>query len=193
MYKKWKERIIKAANSKWASYFLSLLAFAESSFFPIPPDTMLIPMVFANKEKWLKYSLITTLSSVAGGVAGYYIGMFFFNSIAYPIIEFYNAVHNFQLVENWYKAYGFVSVFAAGLTPIPYKVFTIAAGVFKMNLPLFIIASVLGRGIRFFLEGFLINKFGEKALDFIEKKFAIVTIVFTILIILIFIAWKYFK
>jgi membrane protein YqaA with SNARE-associated domain len=193
MYKKWKTKITNAANSKQAAYFLTLLAFAESSFFPVPPDTMLIPMVFANKEKWLKYSLITTLSSVAGGIAGYYIGMFFFNSVAYPIIEFYNAVHHFQVVENWYKTYGFVSVFAAGLTPIPYKVFTIAAGVFKMNLLLFTVASVLGRGIRFFLEGFLINKFGEKALEFIEKKFAIVTIIFTILIILTVIVWKYIK
>lgn len=193
MYKKWKNKILKAVNSKWAIYFLGLLAFAESSFFPIPPDTMLIPMVVAKKNKWIVFSAITTFASVMGGIAGYYIGLFFFDTIAYPIIEFYNAIHHFQLVENWYQTYGFTAVFAAGLTPIPYKVFTIAAGVFKMNLLLFIFASILGRGLRFFLEGFLVYKFGGKAIEFIEKRFALVTIIFTLFIVLIYIIWKLLK
>jgi len=193
MYKKWKLKITNAAKSKWALYLLGLLSLAESSFFPIPPDTMLIPMVLAKKEKWLIYSTITTFASVIGGIAGYYIGISFFDTIAYPIIKFYNAVHHFQLVETWYQTYGFTAVFAAGLTPIPYKVFTIAAGVFKMNLFLFVIASILGRGLRFFAEGFAVYKYGEKAIQFIEKRFAILTILVVVVVIIIFIVWKFLQ
>lgn len=193
MYNKLKEKILKAVSSKWATYILAALSFMESSFFPIPPDTMLIPMVVGKKEKWFFYSTITTLFSVIGGILGYYIGLMFFDAIAKPIIEFYNATPHFQLVESWYQEYGFTAVFAAGLTPIPYKVFTIAAGVFKMNLFLFIFASALGRGLRFYAEGYCVYKFGDKAIEFIEKRFALFTILFTILVIIMIVLWKILK
>ncbi len=183
MIKKWKERIKKAADSEYALFFLCLTSFAESSFFIIPPDSLLTPMCLFDPKKWKKFAFFTTLFSVLGGVFGYFIGMFLFNEIAKPIIEFYHLWDKFNYVKTLYANYDFLVVFVAGLTPLPYKVFTIAAGVFRMNLIGFVFASIFGRGIRFYIEAFLVARFGEEALDFLEKHFVFATVLIAILVI----------
>ncbi|BBB33548.1 conserved hypothetical protein [Thermotomaculum hydrothermale] len=183
MIKKWKERIRRAADSEYALVFLCLTSFAESSFFIIPPDSLLTPMCLFDPKKWKKFAFFTTIFSVLGGVFGYGIGMFLFNEVAKPIINFYHLWDKFQYVEHLYRSYDFLVVFVAGLTPLPYKVFTIAAGVFKMNLLGFVFASLFGRGIRFYIEAFLVAKFGEEALEFLEKHFVFATIVIALVVV----------
>ena len=193
MIKKWKEKIKKAADSEYALVFLCLTSFAESSFFIIPPDTLLIPMSLLDPKKWKRFAFLTTVFSVLGGVFGYFIGMFLFNEVAKPIIEFYHLWDKFSYVEHLYNVYGFSVVFVAGLTPLPYKVFTIAAGVFKMNLLGFTIASIFGRGIRFYIEAFLVAKFGEEALDFIEKHFVLVSVLIAVVFVLGIFLYTYLR
>ena len=170
----------KHKNAKW---YLCLISFAESSFFPIPPDLLLIPMALANKFKALFYAFICTLSSVIGGVAGYAIGYFFYNSVGTHIVEFYHLENSFSIFENYYKQYGILIVLGAGITPFPYKFITIASGVFGLNIFLFIIVSIIGRGLRFYLIAVLLYFFGEKIKLIIDKYFNILTIVFFILLV----------
>ncbi len=192
MIKKWKEKVRKAADSEYALIFLCLTSFAESSFFIIPPDTLLIPMSLFDPKKWKRFAFFTTLFSVLGGVFGYGIGMFLFNQVAKPIIDFYHLWDKFDYVKTLYANYDFLVVFVAGLTPLPYKVFTIAAGVFKMNLLGFVVASIFGRGIRFFIEAFLVARFGEDALEFLEKHFVIATVLIALIVIGGFLIYSYF-
>ena len=170
----------KHKNAKW---YLSLISFAESSFFPIPPDLLLIPMVLANRLKALFYAFICTLSSVIGGLAGYAIGYFFYNSVGVYIVEFYHLENSFIVFENYYKEFGILIVLGAGITPFPYKFITIASGVFGLNIFLFIIVSVIGRGSRFYLIAILLYYFGEKIKLIIDKYFNILTIIFFILLV----------
>ena len=170
----------KHKNAKW---YLSLISFAESSFFPIPPDLLLIPMVLANRLKALFYAFICTLSSVIGGLAGYAIGYFFYNSVGVYIVEFYHLENSFIVFENYYKEFGILIVLGAGITPFPYKFITIASGVFGLNIFLFIIVSIIGRGSRFYLISILLYYFGEKIKLIIDKYFNILTIVFFILLV----------
>lgn len=190
MFENLKAQMEKSANSKWAVVTLAVVSFIESSFFPLPPDVILIPMVILKKRKWVYYSLVCTGGSVVGGLVGYLIGFQFYDHVAVKLIDFYHAQHQFALVESFYQQYGFFAVFTAGFTPIPYKVFTIAAGVFKMNIASFTIASIVGRGGRFLLEGFLIFKFGERAIIFMEKHAVLATVVTVILVILAVFLWK---
>ncbi len=170
----------KHKNAKW---YLCLISFAESSFFPIPPDLLLIPMALANKLKSLFYAFICTFSSVIGGVAGYAIGYFFYNSVGTYIVEFYHLENSFSIFENYYKEYGILIVLGAGITPFPYKFITIASGVFGLNIFLFIIVSIIGRGSRFYLIALLLYFFGERIRLIIDKYFNILTIVFFILLV----------
>ena len=170
----------KHKNAKW---YLCLISFAESSFFPIPPDLLLIPMALANKIKTFFYAFICTFSSVIGGVAGYTIGYFFYNSLGIYIVEFYHLENSFSIFENYYKEYGILIVLGAGITPFPYKFITIASGVFGLNIFLFIIVSIIGRGSRFYLIALLLYFFGERIRLIIDKYFNILTIVFFILLV----------
>ncbi|MCK5879769.1 MAG: DedA family protein [Holophagae bacterium] len=190
MFKNLKAQMEKSAGSKWAVVTLAVVSFIESSFFPLPPDVILIPMVILKKRKWVYYSLVCTGGSVVGGLVGYLIGFQFYDHVAVKLIDFYHAQHQFELVESFYNQYGFFAVFTAGFTPIPYKVFTIAAGMFKMNIASFTIASIIGRGGRFLLEGFLIFKFGERAIVFMEKHAVLATVLTVFLVILAVILWK---
>ena len=174
---------LEKAQHKNAKWYLSLISFAESSFFPIPPDILLIPMALASKTKALFYAFICTLSSVLGGVFGYAIGYFFFNSVGLYIVEFYHLENSFNIFENYYKEFGILIVLGAGITPFPYKFITIASGVFGLNIFLFIIVSIIGRGLRFYLIAILLYFFGEKIKLIIDKYFNILTIVFFILLI----------
>lgn len=150
---------LRASAHRRAPYFLAGLSFAESSFFPIPPDVMLAPMALARPARAWWFALLTTLASVAGGVAGYLIGEFALSS-AQPWLESIGHWEDFLLVRDWFAEWGFLAILIAGFSPIPYKVFTIAAGAGGMALPLFVAASALGRGARFFLVAGLVRAFG---------------------------------
>ena len=174
---------LKKAEHKNAKWYLSLISFTESSFFPIPPDLLLIPMALANRVKALFYAFICTLSSVIGGVAGYAVGYFFYNSLGIFIVEFYHLENSFIIFENYYKEFGILIVLGAGITPFPYKFITIASGVFGLNIFLFIIVSIISRGSRFYLIAILLYFFGEKIKLFIDKYFNVLTIAFFILLV----------
>ena len=142
--------------------YLAALSFAESSFFPIPPDVMLAPMVLAQRHRAWFFAALTTLWSVLGGVAGYLIGMFLFGLVADPIIQFYDAQGAFDSAREQFQKHGVWIIFLAGFTPIPYKLFTISAGLASMSLVPFVAASLVGRGARFFLVAGLIYAGGER-------------------------------
>ena len=150
-----------AAHPK-APRYLAALSFAESSFFPIPPDVMLAPMVLAQRHRAWFFAALTTLWSVLGGVAGYLIGMFLFGLVAEPIIQFYDAQAGFNSAREQFQKHGIWIVFLAGFTPIPYKLFTISAGLAAMSLMPFVATSLIGRGARFFLVAGLIYAGGER-------------------------------
>ncbi len=152
---------------KWAAHpraprYLAALSFAESSFFPIPPDVMLAPMVLAQRHRAWFLATLTTVWSVLGGVGGYLIGMFLFNIVAQPIIQIYEAEATFDAARAQFQAHGVWIVFLAGFTPIPYKLFTISAGLASMSLLPFVAASLVGRGARFFLVAGVIYAGGER-------------------------------
>lgn len=183
--------VISWAEKKQAEKALAGLSFAESSFFPIPPDPLLIAMVTAKPNKWLRFAIITTVASVMGGVFGYIIGAGLQETIGRLIIDAYHLQEEFITVGGLYAEYTFLAVIVAGFTPIPYKLFSIAAGVFAVNLPLFALASFVGRGGRFFLVAYLMHHFGKRYKDKIEKYIDTLGFVFIILIILGFIAVKF--
>ncbi|MDH3401187.1 MAG: DedA family protein [Chromatiales bacterium] len=151
---------------KWAAYpsapwYLCGLSFAESSFFPVPPDVMLAPMSLAAPRKAMRFALITTLGSLAGGVAGYFIGLFALEWIS-PWMQEFGYWEKYLEVQGVFAAWGFWAVLVAGFSPIPYKIFTISAGALAMNLPLFLLASAVGRGARFFMVAGLVMWGGPK-------------------------------
>jgi len=174
---------LEKANHKNAKWYLSLISFAESSFFPIPPDILLIPMALASKARALFYASICTLFSVLGGILGYAIGYFFYNSLGIYIVEFYQLENSFSIFENYYREFGILIILGAGITPFPYKFITIASGVFGLNIFLFIIISSIGRGLRFYLIAILLFFFGDKIKLIIDKYFNLLTIVFFILLV----------
>ncbi len=171
------------ASKKRASWFLSIISFAESSFFPIPPDIILIPMILAKRTKAFFYAFICTLSSVFGGVLGYFIGLLLFNSIGLVVINFYHLEEQITQFKNYYNSYGAWIVIIAGFTPFPFKLITIASGLFQLNFIIFILCSVLSRGSRFYLISILLYFFGDKIKLFIDKYFNFLTILFFILLV----------
>ena len=183
---------LKKAEHKYSSWILSIVSFSESSFFPIPPDVLLIPMIIAKRTKAWTYALICTLSSVIGGVAGYAIGFFLFNSIGILIVEFYHLSNSFNIFENYYKEYGILIVLGAGFTPFPFKFITIASGVFSLNIFLFILTAFIARGLRFYLLACLLFIFGEKIKILIDKYFNILAVLFFILLVGSFMIIKLF-
>jgi len=157
------------ASHRHAQWYLSGMSFAESSFFPIPPDVMLAPMVLAKRENAWRYALITTIASTVGGMFGYMIGMWAFEFIE-PLLHDLGYWERFQLAVEWFETYGFWVVFLAGFSPIPYKVFTISAGTVGMMFLPFVLASAIGRGARFFLVAALIWWGGER-MDALLRKY----------------------
>ena len=183
MFTKLYNKCLVLAAHKSSNYFLALVSFLESSFFPIPPDLLLIPMALASKTKAIFYAFICTFSSVLGGILGYAIGYYFYNTLGIYIVEFYHLENSFIIFEDYYKEFGILIVLGAGITPFPYKFITIASGVFGLNIFLFIIISIIGRGLRFYLIAILLYFFGEKIKLIIDKYFNILTIVFFILLV----------
>ncbi len=175
--------VLSWAETPYGIYALALLAFAESSFFPIPPDVLLIALAIGAPKKSLKFAFICTAASVLGGIAGYYIGFAAYEAIGKPIVDAYNGQPVMDKIAMWYSQYGFWGILTAAITPIPYKIFTIASGVFSFNFAEFLLASVIGRSIRFFAVAGLIALFGPQIKSFIDKYFNILSIIFTILLI----------
>jgi len=184
----WMMRLAAHGKAKTALFWV---AFVESSFFPIPPEVMLIPMVLAKRHQaWLIAAAATT-GSVLGGLFGYVIGYFLFDAVAQPLLEFYGYAAKFASFKSQYNDYGAWIVFFAGITPFPYKVITIASGATQLSIPVFVIASMLSRGIKFFIEAGLLFWFGEPIRNVLERWFNLIAIVFIILLVGGFIAMKY--
>ena len=162
--------ILRWAKHPHAERYLAGVSFAESSFFPIPVDIMLAPMVMAQKQKAWRYALITTVMSVLGGLLGYLIGVFFFDAYGDQILQFFHAHEKFESVKESYVKHGMIIILLAGITPIPYKVFTIASGVVGVALLPFLLMSFVGRGIRFFAVAGLVKLGGDKLESTIHKK-----------------------
>tara|TARA_X000000368_G_scaffold216471_1_gene170834 strand:- start:522 stop:1106 length:585 start_codon:yes stop_codon:yes gene_type:complete len=174
-----------------AVWFLSLISFSESSIFPIPPDIILIPMIIAKRINAFFYAFICTISSVIGGLAGYCIGFFFFNSIGQLIINYYGLQDQFTNFEKYYQLYGIWIVLGAGFTPFPFKFITIASGFFGYNIFLFVLTSFIARGLRFYLIAFLLKIFGQSIEKLIDKYFNLLAILFFILLISFIIIIKF--
>jgi membrane protein YqaA with SNARE-associated domain len=150
LFSKIYHKVIELAKHRHAAFYLAGLSACEAVFFPIPPDVMLAPMVLSKPENAWRYAGVTTLSSVVGGLLGYLVGMFLFSLID-GWLQYMGYEANYLKIQQWFIAWGFWAVFVAGFTPIPYKLFTIAAGASAMSLPIFIIGSIVGRGSRFYL------------------------------------------
>lgn len=176
--------VVGWADTRQSEWALAGISFVESSFFPIPPDPLLIAMTVAQPRKYMRYAVICTVASVLGGLAGYLIGWVLFDTIGRWIIDGYGLQQAFETVGQRYSENAFLAVFTAALTPIPYKVFTIAAGVFLVNVPVFVLASVLGRGLRFFAVAILMHHFGQRYKDAIEKYVDLLSLAFVALLIL---------
>jgi len=185
---KWSHDLAKSPS---APYALFLLSFAEASFFPIPPDILLIALSLGFIRKSFYFALICCIGSVLGGISGYFIGQYIWlNGDAYTAFAefFFNHIPGFSKnifikIQDQYNQHGFLIIFTAGFTPIPYKIFTITAGAFNISFPLFIIASTVSRAARFFLIAMLIFKFGHKIRDVINRYFNLISIILTILLI----------
>ena len=193
------KKCLELAAHKSSNFYLGLVSFVESSFFPIPPDAMIVPMVIAKKKEYLKIFLIASIFSVLGGIFGYLIGYLFFDLAMY-VIEFYgyqDKVENLKLSMS--QGSGFLAwlsiLFLAGFTPLPYKVFTISSGLITFNLPVFIIVSLISRSLRFFIVAFLSYKFGELFTEYMEKHgskwFTIIGIIIVIIFIIIYLFLKF--
>jgi membrane protein YqaA with SNARE-associated domain len=183
--------VLHWAETPYGSWALFLLALAESSFFPVPPDVLLIALAISIPARSFRYALICSAGSVMGGMIGYLIGYQFMDLIGMKIVEFYGFTSQYAAVGDLYDRYNAWAVGIAGFTPIPYKVFTISAGAFKIDFLVFLIASAVSRAARFFLVGWLIYRFGSGIKIFIDRYFNILAIVFTVLLVGGFIAIKY--
>lgn len=182
---------MKWGDSPQAEKALAGITFSESSFFPIPPDPLLIAMVTANAKKWFRLALITTVASVLGAVFGYWIGFALFESVGQAIVSFYGLEDEFATVGERYDANAFLAILVAGFTPIPFKVFTLAGGLFQINLLTLILASFISRGGRFFLVAWLSSLLGAKYKDKIERYIDTLGFIFLGLLILGFVAVRY--
>jgi membrane protein YqaA with SNARE-associated domain len=180
--------IAAGPNAMWA---LVAVAFAESSFFPLPPDILLIPMMLARPRDAWRLAAICTVASVVGGLLGYAIGYFLFDLIGRPILEFYHATDRYEALKAAFAQWGVWIIIIKGMTPIPYKLVTIASGVAQFPLLTFIGASIVSRSIRFFLLAAILWKFGAAARDFIEKRLMLVTSVFAVALVGGFVAIRY--
>jgi membrane protein YqaA with SNARE-associated domain len=185
------DRMMRLAAGENAVAALAGVAFVESSVFPIPPDLLLIPMVLAAPGKAWRYAAIATLASVAGGFVGYAIGYYLFAAVGRPILEFYGAMGRYAQLQAAYDHWGVWIIVVKGMTPIPYKVVTIASGALGYPLALFGAASLVSRALRFFLVAALLYFFGEPVRVFIERRLALVTSLFALLVVGGFVAVAY--
>lgn len=192
--------VLHWAKTPYGAVALFVLSFAESSFFPVPPDVLLAPLTLGHRQKWWKFALSCSIASVLGGAFGYAIGRFlWFTGGEYSTLAMWCYSHipgfgeeEFLQAQTWYEKWNFWVVFTAGFTPLPYKVITISAGAFHISFPMFVIASVLSRSARFFLVAGLFGRYGESIRPFIEKYFNLLCIVFVLLLVAGFVVIKMF-
>ncbi|ODN71871.1 SNARE associated Golgi protein [Methylobrevis pamukkalensis] len=182
---------LSLAASRHAATALGGVSFIESSVFPIPPDTLLIPMVIARRDRAWWYATLCTITSVLGGLAGYLIGAFLFDELASPILSAYGYLDKFEEFRGWYNEWGVWIVLFAGVTPFPYKVVTIASGATGLNVVVFMLSSIVARGLRFFIVAGLLYRFGPPIRDFIERRLGLVFTVCLVLLIGGFVAARY--
>jgi membrane protein YqaA with SNARE-associated domain len=185
------DRLMREATRPGAERALAAVSFAESSFFPIPPDVMIVPMVLANPERAWRIALIATVSSVLGGLLGYGIGYFLFETLGNLLFDFYGLQDKAHAFQTSYQEWGLWIILIKGLTPIPYKLVTITSGAAHFSLAVFMAASVITRGARFFLLSALLRKFGPSIRDFIERRLTLVTSAFAAAIVLGFVALRF--
>lgn len=190
MIKRLYDWMLSWGESRWGAWALFFFAMAESSFFPIPPDVLLIALCIGATKKSFRFGAICLAGSIIGAIIGYYIGFFLWQTpsgectaLANFFFEHVFSIESFQSVGDLYDKYNFWIVFTAGFTPLPYKLFTISGGLFHINFAMFLIASVISRGLRFFLIAALIWKFGAPIKKFIDKYFNLLAIIFTVLLI----------
>jgi membrane protein YqaA with SNARE-associated domain len=183
--------VIRLAGSRYAIPAMAVVSFAESSFFPIPPDVMLVPMVLANRRKAFTIALVCTVCSVLGGLLGYAIGFYFFETLGAWVVKAYGLQSGLDKFRQGFAEYGTWIILIKGLTPIPYKLVTIASGAAHFDLFTFVWASIVTRGIRFFAVSALLWKFGEPIRAFIEKRLTLVTWLFLIALVGGFVAFRY--
>lgn len=183
-FKDWlRDLTVRRAEGKNAKWWLFAVAFTESSFFPIPPDVFLVAILMTHERvKAFFYAGLTTLGSVLGGMFGYVIGFFFFKTVGVWVVDVYHLEEQMTVVQKLFSENAFFAIFTAAFTPIPYKVFTIAAGLFNINLVTFVIASILGRGGRFFLIAIVMRFFGQQFASALYRYFNIITIAVTLLL-----------
>ena len=191
MYKKLYLKSLELAAHKSSEFYLALVSFIESSFFPIPPDVMIVPMVMARKDRFIRIFLNATIFSVLGGIFGYFIG-FIFSDLAMSVVEFYNyedKVNNLKarLSEGSGLYIWLITLFLAGFTPLPFKVFTITSGLISFNIFIFILICLISRGLRFFIVSYFTFRFGEPFVNFVEKKGALWSTAVGLLLIPLFI------
>ena len=187
--------VLSWARTPYGAPALGILAFAEASFFPVPPDVLLMALALAMPWKSYRFALIASLGSVAGGILGYMIGWGLWGTVGPYFYQYVPGVTvaGFDQVGILFDRYDFWIVFAAGFTPIPYKIFTIAAGVFNVNFPVFMLASLVGRSLRFFTVAALFYYFGKPARRFIEKYFNLLSILLLIVLIGVILLFKYYS
>ncbi len=191
MIRKLYDWVFELARHKRASWALGGISFAESSFFPIPPDVLLIPMVLARRNRWIFYATLCTITSVIGAFVGYFIGAVLYDSIGQPVLAFYGKEDSFDKVREWYNTWGGWGVLFAAVTPFPYKVLAIFSGATGLNLFIFAVVSVIGRGLRFFLVSALLYRFGEPVREFIEKRLGLMFTIGMVLLVGGFAAVKF--
>ena len=183
------ERILKLATHRSAAACLSTISFIEAVFFPIPPDLLLVPMALATKAKAWWFAFLTTFWSVLGGLTGYLIGLYLFDSIGRGVIEFYGFYDEFSLMSTWYEKYGIWIVLVSGFLPIPYKIFTIASGVFGMSVIPFLLGSIIGRATRFFAVAGICFWLGDRVYGILQKYSGRGVVVISILLVAVFVIW----
>lgn len=175
MLRRFYDRVLRLAASPRAPLWLALVSFAESSFFPVPPDALLVPMALARPDRAWRLAAICTVSSVLGGMLGYLIGYAFYDAVALPLIRFYHLETKADAFVAGFQQYGLWIILIKGLTPIPYKIVTITSGLAHFDFGLFVAASAVTRGARFFIVAALLRRFGEPVREFIERRLTLVT------------------
>ena len=182
---------ISLAEHPRAMWALALVAFIESSVFPIPPDLLMIPMIIARPSKAFLIAAVAMVASVLGGMLGYFIGWGLFESVGQPVLEFYGKTDRFDDFATRYNEWGAWAVLMAGVTPFPYKVITILSGSTGLSLPVFIISSIIARGLRFFIIAALLWRFGPRVREFIERRLGLMFTLFIVILFAGFAAVKY--
>jgi membrane protein YqaA with SNARE-associated domain len=191
MIKQLYDRVIALAGSRYALPALAAVSFAESSFFPVPPDVLLVPMALANRDRARLYALVCTVASVTGGLLGYAIGALLYDTLGAWLISAYGYGNSFEAFRDAYAKWGAWIILIKGMTPIPYKIVTIASGFAGYSLFYFVVLSIITRGLRFFIEAELLRYYGEPIRDFIEKRLTLVTTGFLVAVVGGFLIAKY--